>query len=77
MPRFSRITKKLIATAVSTDDLNNALYDFQCAIGIHDGDVAGVVFAGPREEEWPTATPERRREMMKHYIDVERTCAGK
>lgn len=76
MPRFSRITEKLITEAVKTDDLNDALYRFQNAIGIDSGDIAGVVFSGGWDDEWPLATIERRREMMDHYISVERSSAG-
>jgi len=44
VPRFSQITKKLITEAVTTDNLTDALFRFQNAIGIDSGDVAGVVF---------------------------------
>lgn len=76
MPRFSQITEKLITEAVTTDDLNDALYRFQNAIGIDSGDIAGVVFTGAWDDEWPLTTIERRREMMDHYISVERSSAG-
>jgi hypothetical protein len=76
MPRFSQITKKLITEAVTTDDLNDALFRFQNAIGIDSGDIAGVVFTGVWDDEWPLATIKRRREMMDHYISVERSSAG-
>jgi hypothetical protein len=71
MARISRITKKLITATVSNDDLNDALFDFQNAIGIKSGDVAGQVFSGGWNEEWKGASLERRREMMSHYIAVE------
>lgn len=77
MPRFSQITKKLITEAVTTDNLTDALFRFQNAIGIDSGDVAGVVFnSRDWDHEWPLATVERRREMMSHYISVERSSAG-
>lgn len=77
MARFSRITKKLIAVAVVCDDLNQGLCDFQNAIGIDSGDVAGVVFTGDWEREWPIASQERRQEMMAHYIHTERCIAAR
>lgn len=75
MAAFDQITEQLIEDTIAKDDLNDALFDFQNAIGIDDGGVAGVVFSGSWGDEWPTATPARRREMMAHYIDVERSFA--
>lgn len=75
MPRFSRITKKLIETAVANSDLNDALFHFQNAINIDSGDVAALVFACGLDDEWPAASLERRREMMRTYIDTERRWA--
>lgn len=72
MAHFSRITKKLIRQAVATDDLTDALYAFQSAIGITCGDVAGRVFAFGMDEEWPGASQARRFEMMDIYIAAER-----
>lgn len=77
MARFSLITKKLVAAAVATDDLNDALYQFQNAIGIDSGDVAGVVFSGGWDDEWTTASLARRHEMMTHYVATERASAGR
>lgn len=76
MARFSKITKALLAEVVAIDDLNDALFRFQTAIGIDDGGVAGVVFSGTWDDEWPTASAERRHEMMAHYIGTERRMAG-
>jgi hypothetical protein len=72
---FHRITDELIAQAVAVDDLNDALFAFQCHIGIDAGDVASIVFCGAWEDEWPTATHPRRREMVDHYIEAERRYA--
>lgn len=69
---FHRITEDLIAKTVAMDDLNDALFEFQNHIGINDGGVASTVFCGDWENEWSTATQSRRREMMDHYIAVER-----
>jgi hypothetical protein len=75
MARFSRITKKMITRAVSNNDLNDALFDFQCAIGIDDGGVAGIVFSGGWDVEWSAADHPRRRTMMDHYIKSEKLWA--
>ncbi|NTB05953.1 hypothetical protein [Agrobacterium tumefaciens] len=72
MARFSRITKKLISQAVATDDLGDALYSFQNAIGISCGGVADRVFASGMGHEWPGASQARRSEMMDIYIAAER-----
>jgi hypothetical protein len=77
MARLSRITQKLVRTAVSTDDLTDALFAFQNAVGISAGDVAGRVFAFGWDDEWPAASPERRHEMMEHYIGAERSDAAR
>ena len=76
MARLSRITQKLVKATVATDDLTDALFTFQNAVGISAGDVAGRVFAFGWDEEWPSASPERRREMMRHYIAAERNDAA-
>ena len=44
MASISDITEDLINTAVGNDDLNEALFDFQKAIGVDSGDVARVRF---------------------------------
>lgn len=67
----NRITEELIGAAVATDDLNDALFTFQNAIGVDDGGVAAAVFSGGLEEEWPGATAARRLEMMKRYVSLE------
>lgn len=72
---FHRITEELVSNTAATDDLNDALFAFQNHIGINAGDVAGIVFGGGWEEEWPTATLSRRREMMDHYTAIERHYA--
>lgn len=76
MGTFDQIPEQLVEDTIAKDDLNDALFDFQNAIGIDDGGVAGVVFSGGWDDEWPTATQERRREMMAHYIGVERSFAA-
>jgi len=75
MASISDITEDLINTAVGNDDLNEALFDFQKAIGVDSGDVAARVFAFGWDDEWPDATAVRRREMMDHYIELERLHA--
>ena len=75
MASINDITEELINTAVATDDLNNALFDFQNAIGVDAGDVAARVFSCGWDDEWPGATAARRREMMDHYIELERLYA--
>lgn len=72
---FDRITDALIKDTIANDDLNDALFAFQNHIGIESGDVASIVFCGHWEDEWPTASHARRREMMDHYIEVERSYA--
>lgn len=67
----SRITEELIGAAVANDDLNDALFDFQRAIGVDDGGVAAAVFARGWDEEWPAASAGRRRAMMDHYVSLE------
>jgi len=76
MARFSKITKVLLAEVVAIDDLNDALFRFQTAIGIDDGGVASIVFSGGWDDEWPSATAERRQQMMDHYIGAERAMTG-
>jgi hypothetical protein len=76
MARISDITEELINAAVANDDLTDALYNFQNAIGIDAGDVAGLVFGFGWDDEWPDATPTRRREMMDRYVDRERQYAS-
>lgn len=76
MARFSKITKALLAEVVAVDDVNDALFRFQTAIGIDDGGIAGVVFSGGWDDEWSSASAERRHEMMAHYIGTERRMAG-
>lgn len=75
MARFSKITRKLLNETVSHSDLNSALFHFQSTIGIDSGDVAGRVFGTGWDDEWPTAPADRRHEMMKHYIELERFYA--
>lgn len=75
MASISDITEDLINTAIANDDLDDALFDFQKAIGVDSGDVAARVFACGWDEEWPGATAVRRREMMDHYIELERLYA--
>lgn len=77
MARFSEITKGLLSEVVAIDDLNDALFLFQTAIGIDDGGVAGVVFSGGWDDEWHSATAARRHEMMAHYVSVEHAMAGR
>ena len=72
---FERITEALIEETAANDDLNDALFAFQNHIGIESGDVASIVFCGDWEREWPTASHTRRRQMMDHYIGVERSYA--
>lgn len=67
----TRITEELIRAAVANDDLTDALFTFQNAIGVDDGGVAAVVFSGGLDEEWPNATTARRLEMMNRYIGLE------
>lgn len=75
MASISDITEKLINTAVATDDLTVALFNFQRAIGVDAGDVAERVFGSGWDDEWPGATAARRREMIDHYIELERFYA--
>lgn len=75
MTNVSAITEDLINTAVATDDLTDALFNFQTAIGQDDGGVAALVFSGDWATEWPTASPARRREMMDRYVELERHYA--
>lgn len=67
----SRITEQLIRAAVATDDLTDALFTFQQAIGVDDGGVAAAVFSGGWDEEWLCATEARRLEMMRRYVSLE------
>lgn len=76
MARFSKITKSLLAEVVAMDDLDDALFRFQTAIGIDDGGVAALVFSGSWDDEWPSANAERRHEMLAHYIGTERRMAS-
>jgi len=66
-----RITKELISATVVNDDLNEALFAFQQAIGVDDGGVAAAVFSQGWDEEWPGASEARRRAMMDHYVSLE------
>lgn len=76
MTNIAAITDDLINTAVATADLTDALFDFQTAIGQDDGGVAALVFTGDWTIEWPTASAERRREMMDKYVELERHYAS-
>jgi hypothetical protein len=67
----NRITDELINAAVATDDLTDALFAFQQAIGVDDGGVAAVAFSAGQDAEWPSAPEARRREIMEHYITLE------
>jgi hypothetical protein len=67
----SRINEELLSAAVANDDLNDALFAFQQAIGVDDGGVAAAVFSGGWDEEWPFANAVRRREMMDRYVSLE------
>lgn len=67
----SRITEELIGAAVANDDLNDALFAFQQAIGVDDGGIAAAVFSLGWDEEWPGASAGRRRAMMDHYVSLE------
>lgn len=75
MTNVAAITDDLINTAVATADLTDALFDFQTAIGQDDGGVAALVFTGDWATKWPTASAERRREMMDKYVELERHYA--
>lgn len=75
MADFSKVNDELLAKVVATDDLNDALFDFQLTVGINDGGVAALVFSGGWDDEWASATSERRHQMMQHYIRVERSFA--
>ena len=75
MASISDITEELINTAVATDDLTDALFNFQRAIGVDAGDVAARVFGFWWDEEWPGATAARRREMVDYYVELERLYA--
>jgi len=44
-------------------------------VAVDSGDVAARVFACGWNDEWPGATAVRRREMMGHYIELERLYA--
>lgn len=67
----NRITDELISATVANDDLTDALFSFQQAIGVDDGGVAAAVFSGGWDEEWPGANAVRRREMMDRYVSLE------
>lgn len=75
MASISDITEELINTALATDDLTDALFNFQSTIGVDSGDVAARVFGFGWDDEWPGATAARRREMMDHYVELERLDA--
>lgn len=72
MASICDITEDLISKMVATDDLTEALFDFQGAIGVDSGDVAARVFGFGWAEEWPGSTAGRRREMLDRYIEQER-----
>jgi hypothetical protein len=76
MTDLSNISDSLIAKVVTIDDVDEALFEFQTAVGIDDGGIAGVVFSGGWDAEWRTASTERRSSMMAHYINVERSFAA-
>jgi len=75
MVRLSKITKRMLVSACTCNDLNEALQPLQQAAGIDSGDVAGRHFAGDRARAWPTATEEQRMAMLLAYIEVERIYA--
>jgi hypothetical protein len=65
------ITMAQLAQSVGTDDLNEAVAMLQQAAGIVSGDLAGIMFCGAWEDEWPTAKPGRRAEMLREWLAAE------
>ncbi|NHZ93104.1 hypothetical protein F2P45_29445 [Massilia sp. CCM 8733] len=72
---ISAITKAMLAKASEQPDLDVALRPLMKAAGILHGDVAGMVFAGPNGERWPTATSAHRLEMLAEWMHTEHCMA--
>lgn len=62
---------EVIGSAASHSNLDDACREVQDAFGITDGGIAGMYFSGPEGEEWPTATHERREEMLRAWLRLE------
>ena len=65
------ITAEMMAESSNQPDLDLALQPLMAAAGIVCGGIASVVFSGPMGDEWPTATPARRLEMLQYWKDCE------
>ncbi len=64
----------LLVNALETNDLNDALFPVQCALGITEGDVAAQHFSGfepDAETVWKAAAPMARRDMLAAYLRTE------
>jgi len=66
-----RITDAMLVAAVDIDDLDEALRSVMDQVGIDDGGVAGIVFCGRFEEDWPTASRDYRLTMLQHWREAE------
>ncbi|MDQ1817252.1 hypothetical protein RBA41_28500 [Massilia sp. CCM 9210] len=65
------ITQAMLDKASENPDLDRALDPLMDAAGIKDGDVAGVVFSGPKGQSWPTAAGADRLEMLGEWMSTE------
>jgi hypothetical protein len=67
-----RITDDMLVDATKIDDVNEALRSVMDQVGIDEGGVAGRVFCGEFEEDWPTADAHYRLAMLREWHDVEK-----
>lgn len=73
--KFNQLNAARVVRAARNQDLNDELSRLQSEFGIDSGDVAGAIFAGAWETEWPLADIHRRIEMIAFYLDVEQEHA--
>lgn len=66
-----KITDDMLVAAIQIDDLDEALRSVMDQVGIDEGGVAGMVFSGQRGEDWYTAYPRYRLDMLYYWRDTE------
>lgn len=71
-----KITTEMLEAAAKVDDLDEALRGVMDAVGIEDGGVAGMVFSGDWEGEWPTASEAERMHMLTKWREAEEMNGG-
>jgi len=69
---LSKITDLVIQTASHTQYLTDAIFIVQRAAGLTTGDIAGAFFSGANGDEWASAVPARRAEIVRAYVERER-----